>query len=490
MLNGSKLRLPTILATVAVTVAGCAVDHGSRPNFDARAPASVASMDNLQPHQRSNSVSHGATQPVSPVAYQEAIDTPAASPPEVISEPGMTLEALRQLALENNPSLRQAAAAASRAAGIQLQVGIKPNPRIGYFADEIGDNNSAGLQGAFVSQTFVRGGKLAANRHVHAHDVDAMMWQVETRRVRVLTDIEVRFYRVLAAQRRLKLAREFREVAAKGLSVAKDRLEAGGTRPDVLQSEIQLGEVDLLIKRAEFDVAAAWKQLVAVAGVPEMTPATLVGELQTAQVDRQSESVYQRIVEESPLLQAAYQRVYRAQANLQRQQVQAVPNLTGQLGVGHDHSTGDEFVNVQLSVPLPVHNANQGNIRAAQAALGEAAENVERIKLQIRGDLARRMREYEIAAATVKQYEATILPKAKESERLIAETYAAGEVDFLRVLTARRMYFDANLQYVTALGDLAAANAQIEGLLLSGGLSNVATYGGDDGLRGQALSGQ
>ena len=142
-------------------------------------------------------------------------------------------------------------AAATRAEAIQLQVGLKPNPRIGYFADEIGDNNAAGLQGAFISQTFVRGGKLAANRHVVAREVDGMMWQVEEQRFRVTTDVEVRFYRVLAAQRRLKLAREFREVAAKGLSVAKDRLQAGGTRPDVLQSEIQLGEIDLLIQRAE-----------------------------------------------------------------------------------------------------------------------------------------------------------------------------------------------------------------------------------------------
>ena len=66
----------------------------------------------------------------------------------------------------------------------------------------------------------------------------------------------------------------------------------------------------------------------------------------------------------------------------------------------------------------------------------------------------------------------------------------AGEFDFLRVLTARRAYFDANLNYVASLGNLATANARIEGLLLTGGLSNVVTYDGDDGLRGQALSGQ
>lgn len=41
-----------------------------------------------------------------------------------------------------------------------------------------------------------------------------------------------------------------------------------------------------------------------------------------------------------------------------------------------------------------------------------------------------------------------------------------------------------------SLGQLAQANAKLDGLLLSGGLSNVESYDGDDSLRGQALSGQ
>ena len=110
--------------------------------------------------------------------------------------------------------------------------------------------------------------------------------------------------------------------------------------------------------------------------------------------------------------------------------------------------------------------------------------------MRIRSELADVMREYEIAISTRKQYEAIILPKAKESERLIADTYATGEVDFLRVLTARKMYFDANLEYVNAQGDQAVANARIEGFLLSGGLLEVPTYPADDSLRVQALSSQ
>lgn len=151
--------------------------------------------------------------------------------------------------------------------------------------------------------------------------------------------------------------------------------------------------------------------------------------------------------------------------------------MTTQLGAGYYNGTGQGFINLQLGVPVPIHNKNQGNIQAAQAELCEANQNVQRIRMAIRQDLARVMREYNVA-------------EAKEALELTVEARDAGEFDFLRVLTARRAYFDANLKYVSALAQLAQATSKLDGLLLMGGLSSVASYDGDDGLRGQALSGQ
>lgn len=406
-------------------------------------------------------------------------------------EVGLTLEAIEQLALVNNPAIQQASAASARAGGIRTQVGLRPNPTIGYFGEEIGNEGAGGLHGAFVSQTFVRGDKLAWNRRVIGHDVNAMNWQIETQRQRVRTDIRLAFYDALAAQRRLQLAREFRSVAKEGVSVSEERVEAEvGTRPDVLQSEIQLNEVDLSIQQAEFELSAALNELAALAGVPELGATTLIGKLDIPFNARDAESEFAQIMSMSPQLAAAQARVDRARANLQRQRVQPIPNVTAQLGAGGDDSTGNAFANMQLSIPVPVHNKNQGNIRAAHAEYCAATRNVQRIQQSIRRDLARVMREYNIAEATVRQYKTTILPKAEETLKLMKEAQEAGEFDFLRVLTARRAYFDANLKYVAAMGRLAQANAKIDGLLLTGGLSNVTTYGVGDGLRGQALNGQ
>ena len=80
--------------------------------------------------------------------------------------------------------------------------------------------------------------------------------------------------------------------------------------------------------------------------------------------------------------------------------------------------------------------------------------------MSIRRDLARVMREYQVSEVTVRRYRDTILPKAKEALETMQEAQAAGEFDFLRVLTARRAYFDVNFKYVAALRRLAQANSK------------------------------
>ena len=413
-------------------------------------------------------------------------------PPE-LSTPsqGMTLEDLQQLAMSNNPAIHQGSAAANKAFGVQSQVGLLPNPTVGYFGEEIGNDGAAGLHGAFLSQTFVRGGKLAMNQNVVGHDKQVVLWQVEAVRHRVRTDIRTRFYAALAAQERIRLARQFLEVARQGVQTSTDRIEAEiGTRPDLLQSEMQVTEVELAIQRAEFEYEAAWNEMVAIAGVPDMPPTELVGALTTATLDRTVETVYAQIEAASPMLRSAEARIRRAKANLHRQQIQPIPNLTGQFGLGYDDGTGDGFANVQLSMPVPVRNRNEGNISAAHAELCEATQNIRRLRMQLRASLARVFREYQSAAATVRQYESSIIPKAEETLKLILEAQEAGEIGFLRVLTARRSVFEANQQFVSAQADLAQADAVLDGLLLTGAFSNVPGYDGSDELRGQALSGQ
>lgn len=402
-----------------------------------------------------------------------------------------TLQQLQDLALSNNPALRQAAAAASQADGIHNQTGLKPNPTLGYFGEEIGNEGAGGLNGAFVSQTFVRGDKLEWNEQVVGHEVQMRRWTAKAQRQRVLTDVRLNFINALAAQQRLELTHAFREVAQQGVTISEQRVAGKfAGRADILQSEMQLSLVNLTIQQTEAQLEAAWQQLAAVSGMPHLTRQPLQGDLADIRGVEDPEMLLQQLISSSPQLAAAQYRVSRAKANLRRQQVQKIPNVTAQVGTGYDDATGDSFANVQLSVPVPAHNKNQGNVHAAWAEYCAATQNVRRLTMKIRHDLAAQIRDYKAAQAAVEQYRDVIIPRAEETLSLMKQAQEGGEYDFLRVLTARRAFFDANIRYVAAQQELASADAIIAGLLLSGGLNQPTTTPLSTGLRDQALNQQ
>ena len=335
------------------------------------------------------------------------------------------------------------------------------------------------------------GDKLRKNQTVLNQEIQSQLWEVETQRKRVLTDVRQRFYEALAAQRRKKLAIAFEAVAAKGVGFAEARMRAKeGTRPEVLQAEIQLKEVQLQRRNAEAAFRGAWTQLMAVSGMPDLPPGSLDGQLSVATADRDWDAIHGQILSTSPELQGARARFARARANLDRQQAQAIPNLSLMFGAGQDNGIGSNMINTQIGLPLPIHNRNQGNIAAAHAEFCRASQDVRRTENAIESRLAGARRDFEVSAATVLQYEQEILPRAQETLDLAESAYQAGEFNFLQVLIVRRTYFDSNIAYVAAQVDLARASAMVDGSVLSGGLESTRDTEFDSGLRDQSLTGR
>lgn len=440
-------------------------------------------------HSLTGGLNDGETQQAS---HQDSDQLQLTSPEPADAAPaaGMTLEQLQQLALENNPAIRQAAASVQKAIGIRQQVGRLPNPEIGYASSQLGDAQTDQNMG-FINQDFVLGHKLSLNERVLDQDVQVQLWEVEAQRYRVFTDIRLRFVEALTAQRRLKLTEEFLKVAEEGVRIAQLRKDAmEGSQPEVLQAEIQMNEVVVSRQRAQFAFDAAWKELAATAGVPDMAPVELIGSLEPDVLSREWDKMYQTIIASSPELRAAYSRIKRARANLERQRAQPIPNLQVQAQGGTDLATNSSLLNLQVGMPIPIFNRNRGNISAAYSEYVRASQDAHRLELSLKSRLAGMAQEFDSASFTVQRYETQILPKARDTLTLSEQAYAAGEFNFLQVLIARRTFFETNLQYVQALSDLAQANATVDGLLLTGGLAPTPDFTGDDGLRGHALSGQ
>jgi outer membrane protein TolC len=191
------------------------------------------------------------------------------------------------------------------------------------------------------------------------------------------------------------------------------------------------------------------------------------------------EDALSRVLSESPELAAAAAEVQAARWATRRARVEWIPNVGIQATLQHDNASRDDVAGVQVALPLPLFNRNQGNIVATDAQLVAAQRNLERVRLSLQNRLAEVFRRYVSAGQQVEKYRGTILPDAKETLDLVASGYQQGEFSYLHLLTGQRTYFESNLAYLESLSQLKSAHAQIEGLLLNESLD------GSSGQRGR-----
>ncbi len=409
---------------------------------------------------------------------KEIDETEAQSkPPELVvsarPDAPFTLAELEGIAFQSNPTLAAAAARMESARERQVQTGLYPNPIVGYHATEIGNRGTAGVQGGFISQRFITGGKLQLDQAIAGKEIDEAHFQLHAQEQRVLSDVRIRFYDTIVAQRRLQLTKELARLGDDLVKATETLLEGQlGTENDLLQAQIKADEAHILYDNAHNQKSEAWRRLATVIGVPTMQMTPLTGKLDDDLSTLDWNDCCGMVLESNPELHAVRTRVERASIVLRRAKKEPIPNVDLSVSVRHNNITNSDVANVQVGIPIPIFNKNQGNIRAAEAEWVAACNDVKRIELDLQDRLAVAYRRYANARQQVKRYSQRMVPRAERSLKLVTDGYEKGQVKYLTLLTAQQTYLQVNLSFLDALREIQASSAVIEGQLLSGSLTN------------------
>jgi len=379
----------------------------------------------------------------------------------------LTLAEAQSLAEASHPALREANARVRAARGNWLQVGLLPNPAIAYSANQIGDNDRAGQQGGYVENEFVTAGKLRLNRAVAVREISMAEQRAEVLRLQVLTTVRVYYFELLAAQRSVDLASRLVNIANESVRVSELRLQALDIpRVTLLQSQVEREATSLLEVQATERRDAARRRLATVIGVSETQPLELDDTLLQPLPELSWGVVSGRLLTESPELAELRFDVDRARAKIQRASAGRIPNVTVQAGAQHDNTTGDDIANVQVNVPLPIFDRNQGAVAQAGGELAAAQAGLERRELALQQQLAAAMRDFATARERALKYSEKVIPAARETLDLTSAGYKQGELDYLQVLTVQQMYAQQNLSYLKDLETAWKKWAEIDGLLV------------------------
>ncbi|HEX6496755.1 MAG TPA: TolC family protein [Acidobacteriaceae bacterium] len=411
---------------------------------------------------------------------------PAAAAPDPLAEAAgrepLSLASLLAAARTHNPTLHAAKAAIAESAGRAKQAGMLPNPVIGYEGDQIrGGSYGGGEHGGFIQQTIPLGGKLGLRRDASRAQQRTDELALSAQEQRIEADLESSFYAALALQQEIDTRKQLSALAADAAETARQLANVGqADAPDVLQSEVEQEQVGLDTLAAQHRYVAAFHQLTATAGQPDLPLSRLAGDLTTSPMPPPS---LDTIVDQSPAVQRADQAMHAAEVQLRSARREILPDVTLRAGEQWNNelirqnpsiATGAQSF-ASASVDLPLWNRNQGNIATAEAAVEAAQADAQRVRLALRLSAAPLIEQYNIAAAQSARYRSDLLPRAQRAYELYCDRYRQMAAAYPQVLVSQRTLFQLQLAYIQSLSELWQSAAQLRHFTLSGGLISSET---------------
>jgi cobalt-zinc-cadmium efflux system outer membrane protein len=382
----------------------------------------------------------------------------------------LTLTDLQRLALANNPALRQAAAQVQAARGNAVQAGLWPNPTVGFQGDNINTASSSGYLGLFVSQTIKTMCKPQLARASAL--IDVLNAELALRRAEADTIARVRggYFGVLVARENVKVSRALAEFADEVYHLQVELLKAAQSPAyESLQLRVLSAQARAGLVQARNHYVSAWKQLATALGLPALPPTELGGDADMPAPRYDYHVVLERVLKAHTDVATALNGVQKAQIDLKLARVTPIPDVNVNAVVQKDNTTPpfNTTVNVQVGMPIPVWDRNQGAIQTAEAGLVRAEEESGRVRNDLTARVAEAFERYDNNLRIVAYYRAGILPDQVRAYRALylRRHREPDQVTLQDVVNAQQILAQSVTTYISTLNALWVAVVDVANLL-------------------------
>lgn len=385
----------------------------------------------------------------------------------------ITLEDAITRAIESAPRLKASAASMKAAKGVHEQAGYWPNPRIGFEAEDVaGSGQFSGISGAEITYGVTQQIEIAGKRsnRVAAAEQGVALSQMDMNieRLNLIRDVHVAYADAIAAQETLRLAEERKELAEQLYKTVKQRVDAA-REPEIQQSKAKIG-----VSTSSFNLARAEREFKHAKHVLSSLWAGHEDNYHLADTHfyalkaPPTEHEVEALLDKTPDLKRWEVEHQRRKALADLEESQAIPDPEVAVGVRDLRGPDEQAFMVGLSIPIPVFNANQGNIARARNEALQIESQGRDAELTLRNEVFQHLEELINAYEQAKTLKGDIIPSAEKAFSLAREGYQAGSFPYLEVLDAQRTLFEVKENYVEALKAYHTASANVERLTTTG----------------------
>lgn len=388
-----------------------------------------------------------------------------------------TLADLQKIAMTNSPKIKQAYAAVAAARGAAVQAGLHPNPEIGYEGDTMRTNNSAGYQGGYIQQTIVTAAKLPMARQVALMELRITELTLRKTETEVAREVRNGYFAVQVARQNILVSQALAKLAAEVYGVIIDQVKKGGFAApyEPFQIRVLALQAYAQVVQAKNRYVSAWKQLAAGMGVPGLPVAQLAGDINIPIPIYNYEECIKRVTLLHTNVGSAEFLLLKAQSQLRLAQITPIPDVNLRVMLQKDYTAPPATPvspSVQVGIPVPIWNRNQGNIAQAEGELVSATEAKHRARNELTASLAEAFERYENNRVLLGYYRDQILPDQIRTYRGIFDRFhlepgvAEGDaLTFADVVNAQNILSGSVAQYLQILGNMWTSVVDIAFLL-------------------------
>lgn len=411
-----------------------------------------------------------------PVFLPAAGDPARPEAPMVLNPTGVvSLRDAVSLALLHNPRLAAFAWEPRALESRILQAGRPPNPTLDVTTQDFGAARTAGTDAdqpvqpqltVQLSQVIELGGKRGARETLATRTRDLAVWDYETARIEVLTEVSRAFTSVLAAQETLALSEEAVRLAAEVQQSVATRVEAGVVSP------IEETRAGLAVANARADTARARRTLEAnrtrmalLWGSPTATFSSAAGDLQAPPPPLPVMGDLVALLDQNPERARWAAELAQREAALALERSKRVVDVAVSAGYRRYTTVDSNAFVVGASIPLPFFNRNAGGIEEARIRVARGHEERRAAEMRVATALTDAYAALAGAHDAIAIVRASVLPAAQQTFDAISEGYRLGRFGLLDVLDAQRAMMSARSQHVQALSDYYHALVNVERLI-------------------------
>lgn len=360
-------------------------------------------------------------------------------------------------ALAYNPALQSQRSELKALKAETIQAGIPPNPELGFDVENFaGTGNNRGFDGAEItaalSQRLELGGKRSKRTLVAALKAEALRAEIASNEREVQIAANSAFTTLLEARLVRELGEQNVSRSEENLSTLNMLLEAGkSNRIDVSRAKLTVSKArELLIgyKAAEITAAAELSRIWG-GGEADLSASGILGR-PTGSHPANADLV----INSHPAMRAASLRFARAQATYNLEKSRRISDVEVGGGIREWRDTNETAGIVELKIPLPIFDRNQGNIQAAKERIERAREDGRSTASRLRSRHTKLIADLRAARSRFAEFDSRTIESARQALTDTTEAYAAGKVSLLEVLDARETLFEVELGQVRTKADL------------------------------------